>query len=291
MFYLNGQPTGGGRYVFRFVPFFPADAGLTVLPVPIFGAPITVEGVAAKMISLMRAEQPKGPYMLGGNCFGAKLAYEMAQQLVRAGERVSLLVLVHPERRMAMHRGFRTIRRLAIFAGLDEAAHLGQFSGALDYTARTFGKILRALRQDSSRERINRMSEAGRWMLSFIARRAGKTLDTWPDSGNCAAHGTDETCNNDNSAAQEIQAHANYVGVASMGYEFKQYDGWTAVIWPLEGPANPPWDPRVAWDKVVPRSDWYFVNGNHMTMMSNHFEETARAIGVSVQRGMDQWKA
>jgi thioesterase domain-containing protein len=38
--------------------------------------------------------QPKGPYLLVGECHGGAAAYEMAQQLLAGGERVALLVLL-----------------------------------------------------------------------------------------------------------------------------------------------------------------------------------------------------
>jgi len=55
----------------------------------------TIEEMAAHYIQEMRAVQPRGPYHLGGYCFGGLVAYEMAQQLVARGERVALLALMN----------------------------------------------------------------------------------------------------------------------------------------------------------------------------------------------------
>ena len=44
----------------------------------------------------MRSIEPKGPYYLGGYCFGGTVAFEMAQQLRREGQEVALLVLLVP---------------------------------------------------------------------------------------------------------------------------------------------------------------------------------------------------
>ncbi len=55
----------------------------------------TIEEMAAHYIEEMRAVQPRGPYHLGGYCFGGLVAYEMAQQLVARGECVALLVLMN----------------------------------------------------------------------------------------------------------------------------------------------------------------------------------------------------
>jgi amino acid adenylation domain-containing protein len=51
----------------------------------------TVEGMAAHYLSEIRAIQPRGPYYIGGYCFGALVAFEMAQQLKQDGEEVALL--------------------------------------------------------------------------------------------------------------------------------------------------------------------------------------------------------
>jgi thioesterase domain-containing protein len=50
--------------------------------------------MAAFYIEEVRKKQAHGPYLLGGLCAGAVIAYEMASQLVRAGESVELLALL-----------------------------------------------------------------------------------------------------------------------------------------------------------------------------------------------------
>ncbi|MGE5831235.1 MAG: alpha/beta fold hydrolase, partial [Micromonosporaceae bacterium] len=50
--------------------------------------------MAARYLEDVRARQPSGPYLLGGWSMGGLVAYEMAQQLVSAGDRVGLLVLI-----------------------------------------------------------------------------------------------------------------------------------------------------------------------------------------------------
>jgi acyl carrier protein len=52
----------------------------------------SVEDMAKRYVSELRMIQPEGPYRLGGYCFGALVAYEMAVQLADAGQRTDLLV-------------------------------------------------------------------------------------------------------------------------------------------------------------------------------------------------------
>jgi amino acid adenylation domain-containing protein len=54
----------------------------------------TIEAMASHYIEAMRAVQPEGPYFLGGWSLGCVIAYEMAQQLVAQGQRVSQLLLL-----------------------------------------------------------------------------------------------------------------------------------------------------------------------------------------------------
>ena len=54
----------------------------------------TIEEMAALYIAQLRTVQPRGPYYLAGYCMGGTIAYEVAQQLHRAGESVALLALL-----------------------------------------------------------------------------------------------------------------------------------------------------------------------------------------------------
>ena len=53
-----------------------------------------VEDMAAHYIREIQTIQPKGPYLLGGRCFGGRVALEMAQQLQAQGEKVAILAIV-----------------------------------------------------------------------------------------------------------------------------------------------------------------------------------------------------
>ena len=58
-----------------------------------------VEEIATYYVEAIQTIQPNGPYFLGGHSFGADVAFEMAQQLQKQGEKVALLALLdHPAR-------------------------------------------------------------------------------------------------------------------------------------------------------------------------------------------------
>jgi thioesterase domain-containing protein/acyl carrier protein len=57
--------------------------------------PLTrVEDMATYYIEQLQSIQPQGPYQIGGWSFGGIIAFEMAQQLYRQGDRVALLALI-----------------------------------------------------------------------------------------------------------------------------------------------------------------------------------------------------
>lgn len=53
-----------------------------------------VEQMAAHYVRLLRSKQPRGPYFLGGWCYGGIVAVEMGHQLLSAGEEIALMALI-----------------------------------------------------------------------------------------------------------------------------------------------------------------------------------------------------
>ncbi|MHC9538717.1 MAG: non-ribosomal peptide synthase/polyketide synthase [Vulcanimicrobiota bacterium] len=92
-------PGGGGTVMYLYhlaellgpdQPFYAFEsAGLDGKSEPF----MTIEEMAACFIKDMRKVQPHGPYSLGGHSFGGKVAFEMAQQLIKEGEAISLLAI------------------------------------------------------------------------------------------------------------------------------------------------------------------------------------------------------
>jgi thioesterase domain-containing protein/acyl carrier protein len=68
---------------------------------------LSVEAIAGAYRAMVRERQPAGPYLLLGFCFGAVLAYEVAQQLINEGDSVQLLTMLDP----ALGQGIAEPRR------------------------------------------------------------------------------------------------------------------------------------------------------------------------------------
>ena len=58
--------------------------------------PVNIKDLATHYLQEIQSIQSKGPYLLGGVCSGAIVAFQMAQQLRAQGQQVALLALIEP---------------------------------------------------------------------------------------------------------------------------------------------------------------------------------------------------
>jgi amino acid adenylation domain-containing protein len=98
-FYTHGDYVFGGLYCQKLAQRLGPDQPFyAIAPHGTFGGemPPTIEEMAAKHLEQIRSVQPHGPYRLGGFCNGAVAMFEVAQQLIRAGEEIDTLILLDP---------------------------------------------------------------------------------------------------------------------------------------------------------------------------------------------------
>lgn len=97
-FYLHGEWREGNTfYCYPLAHALGEDQPFYVLEPYTFDSlrvPPTLEAIAKIHLKALRSIQPEGPYLLGGWCNGALVAYEMARQLYAQGQTVDLLVLM-----------------------------------------------------------------------------------------------------------------------------------------------------------------------------------------------------
>src|SRR5438045_1605803 len=93
--------SGHGGDIFCFLPLarhlHPEQPVIGVQPPGLDGStePLTsVQALARYEIEQIRRYRPDGPYMIAGHCAGGTLAFEVAQQLIAAGQEVALLALI-----------------------------------------------------------------------------------------------------------------------------------------------------------------------------------------------------
>jgi thioesterase domain-containing protein/acyl carrier protein len=107
---------------------------------------VSVEQMAAQYVQAVRVMQPEGPYLVGGFSFGGTVAFEMACQLQRQGQRVALLAVMDTHSPLFMNK-------------LPEDDEVNQLVGLAWVTARQKGKYLEldaeSLRRLEPEERLN----------------------------------------------------------------------------------------------------------------------------------------
>jgi thioesterase domain-containing protein len=95
--FVTHSGDGDLLYLTALTPHIDSNIPLYGLPAELKHTPRlrTVEGMAARMIQMIRAAQANGPYRLAGWSFGGLLAYEIAAQLIGADQQITFLGLIN----------------------------------------------------------------------------------------------------------------------------------------------------------------------------------------------------
>ncbi len=133
-----------------------------------------VKKMAAAYLEEIRQVQPEGPYAVGGFCFGAIVAFEMAQQLTQMGEEVALVALID-----ALEPGY--IGQIIPPASLPQAEELVGYSEFLTTKAKMKLRIARWARQlfiafAPVRRRWRRLSKSRDKWLVRLYKTLGRPL-------------------------------------------------------------------------------------------------------------------
>jgi oxalate---CoA ligase len=97
--FFNGDLVGGHSCMRRMVELFGPDYPIiSIDPHGLRGEPIppSIEEMAADRLPLILERQTSGPFLLGGKCNGAMVAFETARLLMAAGHKVDMVAMVDP---------------------------------------------------------------------------------------------------------------------------------------------------------------------------------------------------
>jgi amino acid adenylation domain-containing protein len=124
---------------------FGEDRPFVVLPNPVGSRAElqTVEELGAQICREMRAVEPRGPYLIGGYCFGGVVAFETAHHLIDAGEEVLLLALLDtpaPGYPKLLPRGRRDRSEARRFLASARRAGLDEMLSHLRFVSRLIGR-------------------------------------------------------------------------------------------------------------------------------------------------------
>ncbi|WP_246738175.1 AMP-binding protein [Bradyrhizobium sp. CCBAU 051011] len=99
LYFFNGDLISGHESVRRMVELFGPDYPIiSIDPHGLRGEPIppSIKQMAADRLPHILERQATGPFLLGGKCNGAMVAFEAARLLIAAGHKVDLVAMVDP---------------------------------------------------------------------------------------------------------------------------------------------------------------------------------------------------
>jgi thioesterase domain-containing protein len=218
---------------------------------------LTVEAMAQETLKHLLAQQPEGPYLLGGYCHGGLIAYEMARQLQQQGREVGPVVLLDAW----VPRYFGWLKKLVNVAGragrlkadtqtriyMRGRAFLVRATGAPRHGIRAF---LRACLRTAKNDFLS---------LPLVSSRrggaSGSTLET-----------------------ELLLTDIRYRGIL-MNYRPKPFSGQVVMLRTQDAQVSYPTDPTAGWGKPAAIVDVCNLPGDHITCQTEHVGDVAGFIG------------
>jgi amino acid adenylation domain-containing protein len=262
-FYLDGDLQGGGFYCLNLARQLGNDQPFYSLrPTTVIkGDGGTIEEQAQQRLARLRSIKPRGPYMLGGFCIDALVAYEMACQLQREGQTVNLLVLVDPP---TMPLGLR------FGAGL--------LAGVSHFTGMAQARTLRYFKRCLSLQEIMEMDSARR--ARYVRQRIKRGLSsTFKRRGPAVIRESDANEGGPRAPFDILTAQL----WAAARYRPRQFSGPMSLFVSgdlIEKPAHSPWP----WTKRVGRLDVYPVPGEHLELITHNVEILGRELKSCISK-------
>jgi len=208
--------------------------GLQALGLDGHTAPLdAVEKMAQRYVSEIRSVQPLGPYHLAGGSMGGIIAFEMAQQLMAAGETVAMLGLVDTSAEFGIRYRAQANSGLS---GRVQRLHRRMQGQSLGERIATIGDVLNGRRQAS---KVRQQAQQ--------ARDAGEAL---PHSVRYAEL-----------EATHMRAYVKYI--------VKPYAGSIVLFRADNQPAELSAKPQLGWETMCDTVDVIAIPGDHRGMIES----------------------
>lgn len=249
-FFLHGDFISGGLYCLNLARAMGGGRPFYALPPYPGESPIldNVEAMATVHLDTVRRLQPDGPYLLGGFCAGALVAFEIARRLQAQGERVERLVLIAP--RPWSHPLLR--RRLSMgigrLLGLAPEVELTAFMRLVD----------RLDRRNWARHEKNKPHDRSRGTRNPPTREAPTAEDS--------------------RRGRLWKAYRR----ANRAYVLRKYAGELTLVW-AEGEMHRFGYPDGPWRRVVRHVDLHLVPGEHLTSVTRYVASVAQCLRTCLE--------
>ncbi len=265
-FYLHGDLFGGGFYSLKLSRALGSEQPFYVIPpqnIRSLAEVPSVEEMAKAHLQDLRAVRPHGPYIVGGFCLGGIVAYELAQQLVAAGEPVEMLLLIDAEPEDKTLRALRHVSEIfGRLLGWNEQTRINhfrkwwlrraQFALWQKESAQTRGSLL-------IRQFRNRLVSVWNMLRKKPAHARG-----------AEAHVRNE---------RDVPATFLY---ASAGYRPRPYQGRAAVLL-SEDLLHRGDHLEQAWARLAPQVSVHSLKGSHLECITAHVDTLAETIDRCLQ--------
>lgn len=190
-----------------------------------------IKEMAAYYVEEIRRKQPQGPYFLGGASFGGTVALEMAQQLTAMGEEVGLLAILdhYPPNIPSDTESETLVSRIKIVAGFLQNLPAWFYNSLHVHPGTMFARTLRQSRI-TIRSIYGLLFKKEPDTRQFKAEKLIDYASDLPDYRN-----------------RLIEAHYRAIN----NYQPQPYPGHVLLIRAKSRPVLRPFDPQVAWRKLV----------------------------------------
>jgi amino acid adenylation domain-containing protein len=301
-FFLHGDFNGGGFYCRNLARYLGPDRPFVVLqPHGIDGqqVPKTIQAMAADHVGTLRAFKPNGPYLLGGFCNGALVAFEMARQLHAQGQQIERLVLMlasASNSRFGFLEDF--IRLIGRYSDhntddpMERFIRLRQQLIRLRDITRGYVAGVSALARMTTRQRIRKLGSKAHRELKRLARRVDSHAKHAELSGGTAADGSVAAGPPDSTQAPALSTQHSELSTtldrrgellqaydrAMLAYVPRFFPGRLTLFWAQEEPSDTPGDPTMGWGNVAGEVEVHIVPGRHLTTITKHIGALAERL-------------
>jgi amino acid adenylation domain-containing protein len=282
VFFFHGDYVGGGFFCKTLAAAIGTDRPFYAIhPHGLQGdeVPMTIEAMAAERLQSIRSVQPHGPYLLGGYCNGALIAFEAARILRRQGEKVSVVMMLYPDGRNVRFRWLKSLTRLAsALRREDEATAVQRYLGTRRRLRDREDMALYYLRTTVDLIKSPSWEKAA----PFLAR----ARRIFGRSGPAGAEGKNEPSTEAPQKAGAASPLSGPYGNACRAYVPGRYDAQVLVLWPKNEEYTTARGPVTGWEKVCRQLEVQEVPGDHHSCIA--LNSNVAPIGDSMKKAIDR---
>jgi thioesterase domain-containing protein/acyl carrier protein len=249
---------GLATYLGKEQPFYALQAqGLDGRPL----GELNISNMAADYIKKVRTVQPEGPYFLGGWCMGGVLAFEMAQQLQRDGQKVALVAMIesnHPS-------GFEfppnsTALRRLIYSVIDRVRY-----------------EIMAFRSLENKDKLSHLLKKFSTALAFTQVKIEKLIEWFLAKFRLSVR---------HSWSYKMAALAEANEKALLSYEPRPYRGRVAIFSASKQPLGIYPDPSLGWSELLEgESELHEIPGHHL---NSFIEPSLQVLAEELRKCLDK---